>query len=564
MKRILPVLSLALLLSCGQKTPRIKLVVKNDRIATIDDRLFGQFLEKPSWNNEGGPEAALEPSRSGDSQSDINDMLQGGVLPLMKDMKIPVLRFPGGSDVEHVDWASMVDYGLSDDFARKPYKGKNGDIVTGEFGYDEAGRLAEELGAELILVVNFGDAYHERKSLEDAIAHESGLIAYMALEAGVDLPGDLEKWTELRVKNGHPEPYPVKYIQVANEPWVMGKGQLPIRGKIAPGPKEQYMKCLEAYIDAFRKLAPGLKIIADGNCEELTTPLRGRFGDKIDYIAFHYYRPWKIRWVKKNGVETHRDSLTGKEIFQGWVAVPDIDSLTGMSVINTNRYQTIKETGYPIAMTEWNWNGWWEEDSVDPDNLGSYWAKGLGAAGFLHAMMREGDAFKIGIQSMLVGNVWGITGIRVSPGAAFDPYPIPTGQVTGLYSSYHGKEVLKLETANIPYYKQPIDFNGIDEANKVASIDAVCTRTGDKVYFHIIHRNFEMDQQVTIDLSQLELQNAKAVRRSLIGNYKNDKPCSTEPFRYGCMEETGLEVSGNQMNFRLPARSVSVIEVVAE
>ena len=552
MKNILCYLFVCLIASCAERTPKIKLIVNDEKLATIDDRLFGQFLEKPSWHGEGGPEAALVPG---------THELQEGALELMKGMNIPVLRFPGGSDVEHVDWTTMVDYAMDEKIRRPAYVGKNDDTVSADFGYDEAGKLAEELGAELILVVNFGDAYHKRKSLEEAIAHESGLIAYCALEAGVDLPGDLEKWTELRVKNGHPEPYPVKYIQIANEPWVMSKKELPIRGEIAPGPKEHYLRCLEAYIDAFRQLAPGLKIIADGNCEGITTPLRDRFGEKIDYLALHYYKPWKIRYVKKHGVETHRDSLSDREIFQGWASVPEIDS-NGFSVLDNNRFRTARGPGYPIAMTEWNWNGWWNVDSTDPDNLGSYWAKGVGAAGFLHAMMRSGDFFHVGIQSMLVGNSWGITAIRVSPDAAFKPYPIPTGQVTALYSNYHGNDLLKLETVNIPTYNQPFDFNGIAEAEKVAYLDAICTRGRGRVYFHIINRHFTSGQEVELDLSALDVPFSKAVMRSLAGNYDNDDPCSNEPFRYACLQESELECKDEVIFCKLPPRSVSVIEVI--
>jgi len=74
-------------------------VIKNRVIHKIDPRVFGQFMERPSWG-EIGVEGGLIPGTR---------KLQPGVLKMLEEMEIPIIRFPGGTDVDFMDWRDMVD-----------------------------------------------------------------------------------------------------------------------------------------------------------------------------------------------------------------------------------------------------------------------------------------------------------------------------------------------------------------------------------------------------------------------------------------------------------------------
>jgi alpha-L-arabinofuranosidase len=76
----------------------MRLVVETNVVGTVDDRLFGQFLERP-FGGEAGPEHALVPG---------TNRLQPRVVELMKEMRIPIIRFPGGIDVDYTDWRDMI------------------------------------------------------------------------------------------------------------------------------------------------------------------------------------------------------------------------------------------------------------------------------------------------------------------------------------------------------------------------------------------------------------------------------------------------------------------------
>ncbi|MFP4061076.1 MAG: alpha-L-arabinofuranosidase C-terminal domain-containing protein [Bacteroidales bacterium] len=550
MNNLIKILFLLIILLTGCKTSDDSIVINvhDEVIAPVDNRVFGQFLEKPSWHGEWGPEAALVPG---------THELQDGVFELMEEMHIPVLRFPGGTDVNFQDWTTMIDNVPGRKEGRPVFVGHFGDTVTNYFGYDEACRLAEKLGAEMMLVPNFGDAYFGTKSIEEAAMHEAGLLAYCNAEVGATLPEGMPDWPSVRAKNGHPEPYNVKYIQIANEPWVMDR-QLKRSGEIDPHLKEQYFDCVAAFIKAFKKVDPDIQIIADGNSEDITLPLKDMFGDQIDYLAYHIYKPWGINKILRGEEELPRDSLTEEDIWKAWVAVPEFND-EGMSVIDNGVYNMMKDVGYPVAVTEWNWNGWWGMNSVDQDQLGSHFTKGMGAAGFIHALMRDGDKIAIANQSMLVGKSWGITGIRVSPTMEFEPHLYPTGQVTGFYSRYHGNELMKVSVENNPVYTQPYKMSGISPVDTIAYLDVLATRNSDKVYLHVINRHFSDDLEVTVNFSVLSKKGIEATHHIFTGNLKNE-PCGDKPLEVGCFNEQQVKVKTGKSKINFPARSVSIVE----
>ncbi len=546
---ILALISMAIQSCDNGSNEKTVITVHNSEISKVDNRLFGQFLEKPSWHGEWGPEAALKPG---------TNELQEGVVELMEEMHIPVLRFPGGTDVNEQDWTTMIDNAPEREGDRPEYVGIEGDTVTNMFGYDEACRLAEEIDAEMMLVINFGDAYFKRKSIEEAAMHEAGLIAYCNAALDAALPEGMPNWPEIRAMNGHPEPYNVKYVQIANEPWVMDN-KLKRRGEIDPELKEHYFEILEAFIEAFLEIDPDIKIIADGNSEDITIPLRERFGSKIDYLSYHIYKPWGINEIKRGETVIPRDSLTEEEIWKTWIAVPEFNA-EGESVIDNDIYNMLRNTGYPIAVTEWNWNGWWGNNSVDQEQLGSHFTKGIGAAGFLHALMREGSIIDIATQSMLVGRSWGITGIRVSEEEAFDPYPLPTGQVTGFYSQHHGNALLKTESKNVAHYEQPYRMSGIGPVDSVKYLDILATKDDDKIYLHVINRHYDEDVETKINLTGFEAEPKKMLVHHMTGNIDNT-PCEEGLQNTGCFSTVEVELSaGNTV--KLPKRSVSIVEIM--
>jgi alpha-L-arabinofuranosidase len=517
-----------------------ELTVSDTVLHEIDSRLFGQFMERPSWG-EIGAEVAVVPG---------THKLRPEAKRLILRMKIPIARFPGGTDVDYTDWLDMIDNVPGREGGRPVTIGHKGDPVTNYFGYDEFVQVCEEFEIEPILVVNFRDGLLSDDGPAKAATHAAKLVAYCNAPVANDLPEELAVWPALRAKNGRRTAYKVKYVQIGNETWAFSRKTS----------HDHYIAVLEAYIRAIRAVDPTVKIIVDGQPADLAAKVYRQLGDQIDSFAVHHYQPWQIRQIEKGGNPVDVKRLSAQDIWYAWVTVPRIND-AGQSVLVRSELNQARELGYPVAMTEWNWNGWWGQPIASRTEPASLYAKGIGAAGMLHAIMRQGDVVQLGTQSMLIGDRWGIHAIYCDRDGRTPPHMIPSGQVTMLYSWYHGKKRLDIDLTGIPRYEQPYRMGGNGPAKNVAFLDVLATRDANTLFIHAINRHFEEALPMQVDISALtEQPGAKGSLHTLVGRLRNVPQLGESPQPARIQDET-IPVGSSRFQVRLPARSVSVIEV---
>ena len=85
----------------------------------------------------------------------------------------------------------------------------------------------------------------------------------------------------LRARNGHPEPYGVKYWEIGNEiwgDWVRGHSDA-----------ATYARNLGRYIAAMRAVDPSIKVIAVGDNDMAWNRTVARATERFDYLAVHHY-----------------------------------------------------------------------------------------------------------------------------------------------------------------------------------------------------------------------------------------------------------------------------------
>jgi len=518
--------------------------VKDKVLHSIDHRVFGQFMERPAFGGETGPEAAVVPG---------THELQPLAGQLIREMRIPVLRFPGGTDVDFIDWTDMIDNAPGrKDAGRPPSKGYRGDEVSNAFGYDEFLQLCERDGSEAILVVNLRDALLQKKPVAEAAAHAAGLIAYCAAPLDRELPGNLALWPKLRAQNGRLKPYKVEYVQIGNETWMFNPEAERQLGKNSV---QHWQHCLEAYIDAIHAAHPDAKFIVDAFPWPVSKAIHEKYGDLITGYGVHIYHPWGIPKVLKGEELIARSSLTQEEIWKAWTVTPRVDA-RGQAVIEDGHLDHVRQFGGRVAMTEWNWNGWWGPgDDKNKIALDSQYARGIGAASLLHAILRKADLITLATQSMLVGKRWQITAIRVDPDNRVPAFMMPSGMVTSLYSQNSGNELLAVEISGAEFYNQPFKMSGLEPNDRIACVDVLATKDKGKLVVHMINRRFSGEQQVTVDCKDFNLK-PQEMEIVVMEGRLTDQPGEGESLAPAQIYQRKIPFDGELLTLTLPPRAI--------
>ena len=505
---------------------------------TIDDRIFGAFFEKATWSGEIGSDAAIS-------------LRSGVVFPEVKEymawMQIPLLRYPGGTAVDYYPWYNLID-SMPGHHGTRPRNAHvldptQGGIVEsdGRMGLHEYMVLCRELGIEPQLVVNLGEGYyHPERLLEAAEQMGADFVRYCNDTSG--------PWAELRAHNGHPAPFGVKYWQIGNETWLFEGLKYDERTEAA---KARLTESILTYARAMRTADASIVLIADG-AEGLGDGVRAAAPGLIDYYTFHAYTPWGIGEVKRHDEPVAADTVDPAEVWRGLVAAPQIDPVTGQSRLDPWAYQSLP-TDQPLALTEWNWNGWFSGKAKAARPANELLAYGLGSAGFLHGILRESGRIRLANQSMLVGTNWHINGIRVDTTEAMRPYMHPSAMVTGLYRRQHGNELLDCEVTNAHYYAQPLTLGNLGPLPKVAEQDVVVTADGGAYYLHIINRAYAETRALRFVFPEPV---AKTVTHYLLSDRS---PGTRSP--YAAIETPMLRATKRRTIIHVPPRSVSVVRV---
>jgi alpha-N-arabinofuranosidase len=540
------------------ETEGIQVVVRTNVMHRVDDRMFGHFLERASWG-EPGPEHALVPG---------THQLQPAVVDLLKTMRIPVIRFPGGGDVDFIDWRDMVSNVPGRSADRPVTTGRKSDTITNNFGLDEYFQLRDRLGCETILVVNFLDAVSRKVPLDEAARNAAGLVAYCNAPQRATWPEGMPDWPSVRAKNGHAQPYGVKYFQLGNEWWHPNFLDVAKKGCGLTDQKELarwYTQCIVAYADAMRAVDPSISIIIDaqmGGGIERIVLADPEVKKRVQYAVFHAYAPGNMTRVSRDGEVVPLDRVTAKELWRALASMPGEFDSNGQTILANEAAAFAVNQGYRLAVTEWNWNGWGFSQFRMDEGFTWPMAAGIGTAGFLHGLIRGGDNIDMACQSMLVGSTWGITSVRADPTGKNPPYYFPQGRVTAFYGVHHGNRMLAVGTANIPRFEQPYAVGWASRpAHPVAVLDVVATRSDTTLFVHIINRALEEDHVVEIRLEAFGKKARSAIHHLCAVSQPRDPKAHDAIGQMTTVSERRLDNLGGKLRVELPRHTISILEI---
>ena len=235
----------------------------------LDRRVLGSFLEHLGRAVYTG---VYEPgSRLADGKGFRTDVARE-----IKDLGVPIVRYPGGNFVSGYNWLD----GVGPKTQRPVVLDRAwNSIETNQFGTNEFIEWCGMVGAEPLLGMNFGTG-----TVESAVAY----VEYCNLDRGT-------RWSELRRAHGYDRPHNVRHWCLGNEmdgPWQIGQLQAREYGRKARDAAQQ-----------MRVIDPNLQLIACGSSGTFMPTyltwdreVLEECYDKVDGISLHAYYGNTAEW----------------------------------------------------------------------------------------------------------------------------------------------------------------------------------------------------------------------------------------------------------------------------
>ncbi|MEV5947572.1 alpha-L-arabinofuranosidase C-terminal domain-containing protein [Streptomyces sp. NPDC051993] len=242
------------------------------------------------------------------------------------------LRFPGGNYLEGNVIADRFDWKKTIGPVEQRPGHRNsawGYWSTDGLGLPEYLQMTEDLGCMPLLCVYAGyslqGAHVTGDALKPLVQDAVDQIEYITGPA-------TSTWGARRAADGHPEPFPLKYVEIGNEDWFDKSGS--------------YAERYAAFHDAIKARFPALKLIA-------TTPVSSRPYDLIDE---HYYQSPSAFQAGSHKYD-QRDRNSPKVFVGEWAAqegrpTPDLNAALGdaswLAGLIRNSDQVLMESYAPL------------------------------------------------------------------------------------------------------------------------------------------------------------------------------------------------------------------------
>lgn len=324
------ILAAVLPLSISAQTINIKIDTNPEKDQIIAKEIYGQFSEHLGSCIYGGLWVGPD--------SDIPNIngYRKDVFEALKELKVPVMRWPGGCFADDYHWRDGI--GPQEQRVKLVNNNWGGTIEDNSFGTHEFLNLCEMLGIEPYISGNVGSG---------TVEEMSKWVEYMTADNG--------PMAELREKNGRKEPWKVKYFGIGNEAWGCGGNMVP----------EYYSNMYRTYSTYLRNYAGNrLYKIASGassNDYNWTEVLMKNIGNKMQGISLHHYtcKGW-------NGSKGSATVFTPEDYYETLNNCLEMETL----LIKHDSIMTSYDPKKRIGLLVDEWGTWFDvEPGTNPGHL---------------------------------------------------------------------------------------------------------------------------------------------------------------------------------------------------
>jgi alpha-N-arabinofuranosidase len=493
-----------------------KIKIDVDRkLGKVDRRIFGGFIEHLGRCIYGG--VFEEGSPLSDERGFRQDVLEAA-----RDLRIPILRWPGGNFVSGYHWTDGI--GPVDQRPRR-LELAWGAEESNRFGTDEFIQYCRALGAEPYICVNMGSGTMDEAQAWVEYCNGTGNTY----------------WANLRRANGHEEAYRVRYWGLGNE--MYGRWQI---GALSP---EDYVKKARSFAAVMKWTDPSIELVSCGQWGwgEWDRIVVEGLAPYVRYHSIHLY---------VGSGDYHRNVFMPHQAER---ALRICETL-----IEKVRYENkIRE---PIGIAFDEWNVWYRTRSPEDRTRGLEerydLSDALAVATFLNIFIRHCRSVEIANLAQMV-NV--IAPIFTSPTGVF----LQTIYHPLRLFAEHAQELAIDVYVECDKYRLAEERETDDSAGrtwtvsdlspfKLLDVSATCNAAGDDVALAVVNR--EHDRPITA-LIQLADRAAVDVRAYEVNG---DDPGATNSFEQPnsvTVQEKRVDRPGSEFAYTFPAHSVTVLRM---
>ncbi len=296
----------------------------------IPKEIYGQFAEHLGACIYGGLWVGPE------SEIPNVDGYRCDVLQALKDLKVPVMRWPGGCFADEYHWRDGI--GPREDRPRMVNSNWGGTVEDNSFGTHEFLNLCEMIGCEPYISGNVGSG---------TVEELAKWVEYMTAADG--------PMARLRAENGRKEPWKVKFLGVGNESWGCGGNMVP----------EYYSHLYNRYQTYCRDYSGNrLYKVASGASDydyNWTEVLMKNIGSRMHGVSLHYYtvKGW-------NGSKGSATEFNEEEYYNTLGKAVEVEPVIVKHIAIMDKYDPEKKVD--LLLDEWG--TWFDvEPGTNPGHL---------------------------------------------------------------------------------------------------------------------------------------------------------------------------------------------------
>lgn len=447
------------------------------------------------------------------------------VVEALKDIQIPVLRWPGGCFADEYHWKDGI--GPAEGRKKMINTHWGGVVEDNSFGTHEFFELCRQIGCETYINGNMGSG---------TVQEMSEWVEYMTFDG-------VSPMADLRAENGHEKPWTVDFFGIGNENWGCGGNMNP---EFYGNMYRRYQTFVRDYDGnkKIRKIACGANSDDYEWTQEVMKACFRRISPQqhgmMDGLSLHYYtvpETWDHKgsateFAEKDWYKTMKKTMYMEELIRRHSAIMD-------------QYDPDKKVGMIVD----EWGTWYDvEPGTNPGFLyqQNTMRDALVAGINLNLFNKHSDRVKMANIAQMV-NV--LQSMILTEGEKM--VKTPTYHVFDLYQVHQENDLLasSLETEQV----------GLEDEYMVPNLTESVSVDADGV-LHITMTNVDLEKAYPVKAVLLGKE-AGEIKAEIVTGHMQDKNTFEEPETVGVQGFDGVQAAKEGISFTIPACSVLHIAV---